>query len=73
MTSAPRYARVTAVDPHGVRLLTFGADAVVDALFDDRRIWSFWLRRDTRSTGRTGIARAVEWPAVMRQIGRAHV
>lgn len=64
--AAPRLARVTGVDQEGIRLVTLGDDAVVDALFDGRRIWSFWLRRDTRRAGRTGVARAVAWPAVMR-------
>ncbi|GAA4113352.1 hypothetical protein GCM10022215_10520 [Nocardioides fonticola] len=69
MTASPRgarIARVTGVDQDGVRLLAVGADAVVDALFDDRRIWSFWVRRDTERADRTGLVRHVAWPAVMR-------
>ncbi|GAA1791288.1 hypothetical protein GCM10009795_041200 [Nocardioides hankookensis] len=55
-------ARVLAVDETEVRLLVPGRDLVVDALFDGRRIWSFWVRRDT--TGR--VVRRVSWPEVMR-------
>ncbi|WP_435768880.1 class I SAM-dependent methyltransferase [Nocardioides sp. SYSU DS0651] len=38
---------MTSVDTTGLLLAARGDDRVVDVLFDDRRIWSFWLRRDT--------------------------
>lgn len=60
--SAARATRVLAVDDEQISLLVAGRDRAVDALFDDRRIWSFWVRRDT--TG--ALVRRVEWPAVMR-------
>lgn len=60
--AAARTTRVLAVDDEHIALLVGGRDRVVDALFDDRRIWSFWVRRDT--AGR--LVRRVEWPAVMR-------
>lgn len=59
---AGRSARVLAVDDQEVKLLVVGGDRAVDALFDGRRIWSFWARRDT--VGR--FVRRVPWPEVMR-------
>ena len=69
---APQLARVTRVDEHGITLWVSGPDRVVDVLFDSRRIWSFWLRRDT---GGRGPLRRVEWPQPMRRFldGRAQV
>jgi hypothetical protein len=55
-------ARVLAVDEAELKLLVTGRDRAVDALFDGRRIWSFWARRDT--VGR--VVRRVAWPEVMR-------
>jgi SAM-dependent methyltransferase len=59
---APALA-VTRVDDDGL-LLAGDTDVVVDVLFDDRRIWSFWSVRDTEPTqgGRT-----VEWPSRLRR------
>jgi hypothetical protein len=50
---------VTQVDDAGVHV-TSDADAVVDVLFDGRRIWSFWTLRDTSD----GVA---EWPRMLRR------
>ena len=55
-------ARVLTVDEHEIKVLVTGRDRAVDALFDDRRIWSFWARRDTHG----GLVRRVTWPEVMR-------
>lgn len=56
--------RVLRVDADGVGVLPLGADRVVDVLFDERRIWSFWVRRDT--TRSRVLGRSVAWPAAMR-------
>ncbi|HWI43962.1 MAG TPA: hypothetical protein VNS81_10095 [Nocardioides sp.] len=58
-----RGTRVLAVDESGVLLAASGEDRVLDVLFDDRRIWSFWLRRDTERlpNGR----RLAAWPKRM--------
>jgi len=58
----PGATRVLAVDEERIKLLVGGRDRAVDATFDGRRIWSFWVRRDT--TG--GVVREVVWPPVMR-------
>ena len=67
----PGAVRVLTVDEERVRLLVGGSDRAVDATFDGRRIWSFWVRRDTTGT----LVREVSWPAVMRPYlrGRSHV
>ena len=49
------------VDADGVGVLPLGADRVVDVLFDDRRIWSFWVRRDT--TRSRVLGRSIAWPS----------
>ena len=56
--SVPRVV-VLAVDDHGI---TFRAstDDVVDVCFDGRRVWSFWLLRDSTTSGGGRIA---AWPA----------
>jgi hypothetical protein len=58
---------VTSVDGHG--LVLHGTDEVVlDVCFDGRRVWSFWLLRDTEPTdpkGR-GPEHRVAWPAALR-------
>lgn len=59
------HARVTGVrvDDEGIQAGT-DAEVVVDVLFDDRRIWSFWLPRDgTRQGGRY----VVPWPPALRR------
>lgn len=55
-------AHVLAVDEQEIKLLVAGRDRAVDALFDGRRIWSFWARRDTAGH----LVRRIEWPQVMR-------
>jgi len=62
--------RVLRVDADGVGLVALGSDRVVDVLFDGRRIWSFWVRRDTSRGGVGGLAgglgRSITWPPAMR-------
>ncbi|MBO9521656.1 MAG: hypothetical protein J7518_08975 [Nocardioidaceae bacterium] len=48
-----------AVDDDGIRFRT-GADDVVDVCFDGRRVWSFWLLRDSVAHG---TERLVSWPS----------
>ena len=46
------------------------AEAVLDVLFDGRRIWSFWLHRDGTPADGSGGARGghlVTWPASLRE------
>ena len=68
-----RGTRVTSVDEAGIEVIASGEDRVVDVLFDDRRIWSFWLRRDTHLLP-NGHRRA-PWPDRMRRFldGRTHL
>lgn len=70
-----RAASVDRVDDTGIELVVRGPDRVVDVLFDDRRIWSFWLRRDTEPVRRGGARRAIAWPERMQRFldGRAAV
>ena len=58
----PEQVRVEAVDDSGVHL-GLGedpTDAVVDVLFDERRIWSFWTVRDTTSA-------LAAWPPMLKR------
>ncbi|WP_051486312.1 class I SAM-dependent methyltransferase [Nocardioides sp. J54] len=59
--------RVTGVDDSGLQLVVHGEDRVVDVLFDGRRIWSFWLLRDTERVEGHLVHRTVEWPERMRR------
>lgn len=53
---------VRAVDDSGISLLA-ADDVVVDVLFDDRRIWSFWSHRDTEPVGgASSPERTAPWP-----------
>lgn len=61
--------RVTAVDEQGIRLWGFG-DRVLDVLFDDQRVWSFWLVRDT--DGSPAGLRRTEWPTALRRYLDGH-
>lgn len=54
---------VVAVDDDGIRFRA-AADEVVDVCFEDRRVWSFWLLRD--STG-SGTERLVSWPSQLKR------
>lgn len=60
----PSKALVHRVDDAGIGLWGFG-DRVLDVLFDGRRVWSFWLVRDTVAApvGR----RTIAWPHVLRR------
>lgn len=58
--------RVTRVDEQGIDLVVHGEDRVVDVLFDGRRIWSFWLWRDTDRPQRSLNRRTVAWPERMK-------
>ena len=51
------------VDDDGIRF-TSSDDVVVDVTFDGRRVWSFWLQRDTE--GLDGV-RTVAWPQPLRR------
>jgi hypothetical protein len=64
---------VRRVDGDGIALWGFG-DRAVDVLFDGRRVWSFWLERDTESTvaGRVAGLRTIEWPSALRKFLDGH-
>lgn len=51
------------VDDEGILLGDPGREVVIDALFDGRRIWSFWLPRDAE---RRGSGFHVAWPETLR-------
>ena len=59
---------VRRVDADGIALRGFG-DRALDVLFDGRRVWSFWLERDTESTlpGRVTGSRSIGWPGALRR------
>lgn len=64
-------ARVDEVDDAGLLLsVPHGRDAedvVVDVLLDERRIWSFWVERDTEPEAGGGAGRRrVDWPGSLR-------
>ncbi len=61
--STPANVTTVRVDDEGIFART-DAEVVLDVLFDDRRIWSFWLERDgePRSGGYL-----VAWPAALRR------
>ena len=48
---------VLSVDDAGLTLSS-ADEVIIDVLFDGRRIWSFWLLRDSRSKGTN---RRVDW------------
>ncbi|ROR92407.1 hypothetical protein [Nocardioides aurantiacus] len=66
--------RVDAVDDAGLRLgVPPGEDVVVDVLLDERRIWSFWVQRDTGpDPDGPADARLVAWPAPLRTFLSGH-
>lgn len=66
MTTTPQDVRV---DEHGVHLSS-ADDVVVDVLFDDRRVWSFWTERDT-TEGPHG-RRTAAWPRPLRKYLDGH-
>ena len=55
-------AGVRRVDGDGIALWGLG-DRAIDVLFDGRRVWSFWLERDTRTTV-PGVW-SVGWPGAL--------
>jgi hypothetical protein len=61
----PSLANVTGVrvDDEGIRADT-DTEVVLDVLFDDRRIWSFWLQRDGELRGGSYF---VGWPQALRR------
>ena len=61
--SSPANVTGVRVDDRGIRAST-DAEVVLDVLFDDRRIWSFWLERD--GVYESG-GYVVEWPSSLRQ------
>ena len=67
-----RPLRVRSVDERGIVVSTWG-DRAVDVLFDDQRVWSFWVRRDTERS--RGGRRLAPWPAPLRRFlnGRTRV
>ena len=52
--------RIESVDEAGLHVGSGTTDAVVDVLFDGRRIWSFWAVRDAAG----GLA---EWPSMLKR------
>lgn len=73
LVASARGTRVTTVDETGIVLAARGEDRVVDVLFDDRRIWSFWLVRDT--VRQPNGLRQAAWPDRMRRFleGRSRI
>ena len=67
-----RPLRVRSVDERGIVVSTRG-DRAVDVYFDDQRVWSFWVRRDTEPD-RAG-RRLAPWPAPLGRFldGRTRV
>ncbi len=70
--SAPRVEGIV-IDDRGIhfRLPETDADDVLDVCFDGRRIWSFWLLRDSVAEGGGRLAqrtarRTAEWPSALR-------
>jgi hypothetical protein len=61
----PKLANVTGVrvDDDGITA-TSDAEIVLDVLFDDRRIWSFWLHRDGEPVDG---GHRVPWPPALRR------
>jgi hypothetical protein len=64
---------VRRVDADGIALRGFG-DRALDVLFDGRRVWSFWLERDTHSSvpGLVTGARSIGWPGALRKFLDGH-
>ncbi|MGH3306382.1 MAG: hypothetical protein ACRDOX_01730, partial [Nocardioides sp.] len=59
-----RPLRVRKVDERGI-VVSGRGDRAVDVFFDDQRVWSFWIRRDTEPY-RAG-RRLAAWPAPLRR------
>jgi hypothetical protein len=59
---APQVGAVR-VDDRGIRFRA-ATDDVVDVCFDGRRVWSFWLVRDSEPSG---VERLAAWPSPLRR------
>jgi SAM-dependent methyltransferase len=57
---------VDRVDGEGIVARASGDDVVVDVLFDGRRIWSFWVLRDSEALPHGG-DRFIAWPKRLRK------
>lgn len=75
----PRFLWVRRLDDRGIAFATT-ADRSVDVWVDDRRVWTFWSRRDTTAVGPRGYRRVtplrqVAWPSALQRHldGRARV
>lgn len=62
--STPAKVTSVRVGDEGIRAST-DAEVVLDVVFDDRRIWSFWLRRDGERLRDGGYH--VPWPPALRR------
>jgi hypothetical protein len=62
VTAVPPQVDAVRVDDRGIWFRS-SADDVVDVCFDGRRVWSFWLQRD--STAGSGGSRVAEWPSAL--------
>lgn len=63
---APLAVRALSATESGISFEPADAtDAVVDVLFDGRRVWSFWTLRDTLSA--PGNSRTVAWPSALHR------
>lgn len=60
--AGPEQSGDVSVDDAGIRFAE-ESELVVDALFDGRRVWSFWLQRDGE---RRGDHTFVPWPGALR-------
>jgi hypothetical protein len=60
---------VRSVDERGIVVRSAG-DRAVDVLFDGRRVWSFWVRRDTEPDGFR--RRLAPWPVPLRRFLDGH-
>ena len=67
-----RPLRVRSVDERGI-VVSSGEDRAVDVLFDGRRVWSFWVHRDTEPDRRG--RRLAPWPGPLSRFldGRTRV
>ena len=61
MTAAAPRVEAVRVDDRGIRFRA-SVDDVVDVCFDGRRVWSFWLQRDSVPDGSD---RLTEWPSAL--------
>jgi hypothetical protein len=62
-------AGVRRVDDDGIALWGLG-DRAIDVLFDGRRVWSFWLQRDTEWAV-PGVW-SIRWPTLLRKFLDGH-